>query len=157
MIYGCLLRTACFIAGTLCIVNFRELCLKTAWRLPANCLQIDCQLPAIWLKMPYCNFNGQYDLWLAFTHSMFYCRNTVHRQLLGALPEDCQLPKDWLPTACQLTKDWLPIWFMAGFYAQHVLLQEHCPSSTSETCDRGLPDDCWPTACKLPANCLPAD
>ena len=120
--------------------------------------------------MPYCNFGGQYDLWLAFTHSMFYCKNTVHRQLLRHLIEDClptasTLPADWLPTACQLTKDWLPIWFMAGFYAQHVLSQEHCESSTSETFDWGLPDDCQPTlpaiclqtVCQLPASWLKTD
>ena len=70
------------------------------------------------------------------------------------LPTDCRLPANCLPIACQLTKDWLPIWFMAGFYAPHVLLQEHCASSTSETFDQGLPDDCQPTAWRLPANCL---
>ena len=107
MIYGWLLRTACFIARTLCIVNFWDLWSRTAWRLPANCLQTACQMPA-------------------------HC----------------------LPAACQLTKDWPPYWFMAGFYTQHVLLLEHCESTTSETFDQGLPDDCQPTAWRLPANCL---
>ena len=151
MIYGWLLCTACFIEGTL----FLELCLMTACQLPASWLETDCQLPAR-LKN-----DCQCGLWLAFKHRMFYCRNTVRRQLLGAFPEDClmtagQLPVNCLPTAYQLTKDWLPIWFMAGFYTLHVLLQELCESSTSETFDQGLPDNCQPTACRLPANCLPA-
>ena len=114
-------------------------CLHTVHWLSANCLQTACPLLASWLKTD-CHIG----LWLAFTHRMFYCSNTVRPQLLrllikdclmtaSQLPEDClptacQLPADCLPTACQLTKDWLPIWFMAGFYAPHVLLQEHWKS-----------------------------
>ena len=82
------------------------------------------------------------------------CLKTA-RQLPAYCPLTvCQLPADCLPTACQLTKDWLPYWFMAGFYAPHVLLQQHCASSTSKTFDQGLPDDGQPTAWRLPANCL---
>ena len=151
MIYGWLLRTACFIAGTLCVINFWELWSKTACQLPADCMMTDNEICKNLSKLANIGTYGtQHALPLALAKwelvrgVLWVLRASCF--IAGTLwvvnfwdlwmKTACHLPANCLATACQLTKD---------------CLSTAC-QLPANSCF--VPAKWLKTACQLPANCL---